>query len=208
MNGQTFTEYEAQHLSVLHRIAVALETLAMANAPAPNFAKPIEAYAPFDPSTIGAIGKERDEHGWTALEWGGYIWTRRSPQNKFGEAIWFSRPVGKNADDGSVKYIRLITFRKFTEAEPLPRKVEALVDAAKKPEATHPEPTLDEVFGPNPRLTKEEDAPDWCKTHQIKMTETSPKSGIPFHRIVLEDGKVAFCDGATVKTAGNGHAGK
>lgn len=122
----SMTEYEMHNLAVLNRIAQALETIAMSNAPAPNFVKPIGAYATFDFTTIGAIVKARDSNGPTELEWGGYTWTRRSPQNKFGEAIWFSRAIGKDAE-GNVKYARLITFKKMTEAEPLPRKVEAMI---------------------------------------------------------------------------------
>jgi hypothetical protein len=117
-------------VSALDRIARALETLAMANAPAPNFAKPIQMYANFEFEGIGAKVKAKDTHGVSAVEWGGYIWTRRSPQNKFGEAIWFSRPLGK-AEDGSVKYARLITFRKFTEAEPLPARTERAASGGK-----------------------------------------------------------------------------
>jgi len=154
----------AAQVAVLHRIAVALETLAMANAPAPNFAKPIETYKNFDFETIGATVKATDGSGAIALEWGGYTWTRRSPQNKFSEAIWFSRPLGK-AEDGSVKYARLITFRKFNEAEPLPRKTEAAANTkpapAKPTTCSTPAPTmpaaapaasaLDAHFGPNLR---------------------------------------------------------
>jgi hypothetical protein len=120
MDGK-YVELLSAQVSALDRIARALETMAMANAPAPNFAKPISQYAGFDFDSIGATVKASDAHGVTSVEWGGYTWTRRSPQNKFGEAIWFSRPLGK-AEDGNVKYARLITFRTFSEAEPLPAK--------------------------------------------------------------------------------------
>jgi len=156
-------ELLAAQVATLNRIAIALETLAMANAPAPNFAKPIESYRNFDFDSIGATVKATDGNGAIALEWGGYTWTRRSPSNKFSEAIWFSRPLGK-AEDGSVKYARLITFRKFNEAEPLPRKTEAAANGTPKP-ATSPTPIptmpaaapaseLVAHFGPNPRQAK------------------------------------------------------
>ena len=150
-------DYELQMLGLFNRIANALEAIALTNAPAPNFVKPIESYASFDFTAIGALVKGHDANGPTELEWGGYLWTRRSPQNKFGEAIWFSRATGKDAE-GNVKYSRLITFKKLTEAEPLPRKVEALVENAKPVmpvkqaapvESTRSE--IDEYFGPNPR---------------------------------------------------------
>lgn len=118
------TDYEAQKLLQLKRIADSLEAIALTNAPAPNFVKPIEAYAQFDFTSIGALVKQVDANGPTELEWGGYLWTRRAPQNKFGEAIWFSRATGKDAD-GNVKYSRLITFKKLSEAEPLPSKVKS-----------------------------------------------------------------------------------
>jgi hypothetical protein len=162
----TMTEYEMAALSVLNRIASALETIAMSNAKAPNIQRPIESYANFDFDSIGAQVKAADQFGATALDWGGFIWTRRSPQNKFGEAIWFSRAIGKR-EDGSNEYARLISFKKFGEAEPLPRKVEAIVEKSAKPVAqpaaevvespasfTTPAPSdadeseLDKYFGP------------------------------------------------------------
>ena len=78
-------------VSNTNRIAQSLELMTMQNAKEPNYQRPIEQYRDFDFETIGAQVKARDEHGVTALDWGGFIWTRRSPQNKFGEAIWFSR---------------------------------------------------------------------------------------------------------------------
>jgi len=126
---EKYYQLMAAQVATLDRIARALETLAMANAPAPNFAKPIETYPDFEFESIGAVVKARDTHGVTSVEWGGYIWTRRSPQNKFGKAIWFSRPIGKKPD-GENEYARLITFRKFGQADPLPAKVQ---QAAKPP---------------------------------------------------------------------------
>lgn len=69
-----------------------------------------------------------DQYGAAIVSWRGVQFVRRSPSNKFGEAIWFSRCVGKG-DDGSNIYERLITFRPLskTEVEPLPEKVRRLV---------------------------------------------------------------------------------
>jgi hypothetical protein len=49
---------------------------------------------------------------------------RRSPANKFGEAIWFSRCTGKD-ENGENKYEKLITFKPTSKiaVEPLPEKV-------------------------------------------------------------------------------------
>lgn len=188
-------EYEVQHLSLLNRIATALESIALTNAPAPNFIKPIEAYADFDFTAIGALVRQRDQYGPTDLEWGGYSWTRRSPQNKFGEAIWYSRPIGKN-EDGQVKYARLITFKKFTEAEPLPRKVEALVEkketapgpvvSPERPEKIVEEPVrseLDEHFGARPAVevawpTTEQEFYAWLKSNNLNGKETHDALGV------------------------------
>lgn len=202
-------DYEMQSLAVLNRIAGALETIAMSNAPAPNFVKPIGAYAGFDYTSIGALVKASDANGPTELEWGGYLWTRRSPQNKFGEVIWFSRCIGKDAD-GTNKYARLITFKQMSEAEPLPRKVEAIVE---KKNGQKPQPTseperneLEDYLGPNPRKAeyeaqkpaeKEQDDPTFCKLHHVKMSEVSQKSGLPYHRLTTPDGLIGFCNGVT-----------
>ncbi len=161
-------------VSNTNRIAQSLELMTMQNAKEPNYQRPIEQYRDFDFETIGAQVKARDEHGVTALDWGGFIWTRRSPQNKFGEAIWFSRPLGKK-EDGSVDYARLITFRKFTEAEPLPRKVEAIVDQAPRKKDTGPLPTTpatgaNQSSGVEHLPEKKTNAPSYCRLHLADMT--------------------------------------
>jgi len=202
MNDERIISLLAAQTAALGRIAVALETIAMTNAPAPNFVKPIAAYANFDFSTIGAGVTQYDANGPTELEWGGYAWTRRSPQNKFGEAIWFSRSIGKDAD-GNIKFSRLITFKKMSEAEPLPRKVEALVEKSSTPakpaasalpkssvpaeaaSAKSSEPTLspegeaelEKYFGPNPRMvetwpTTESEFGSWLKSRGWNGKET------------------------------------
>jgi len=139
---KTMIQLQAATVAVLHRIATALEAIALTKAPAPNFVRPIGEYAEFDFDAIGAKVAARDQHGPTMLEWGGYQWTRRSPSNKFGSAIWFSRPIGK--DETGVRYARLITFREPGEAEPLPGKVAEKVGngkpaAAHRPAQAHPD---------------------------------------------------------------------
>jgi len=111
MNDEkTMIQLQAATVAVLHRIATALEAIALSKAPAPNFVRPISEYAEFDFNAIGAKVAAHDRHGPTMLEWGGYQWTRRSPSNKFGSAIWFSRPIGK--DETGVRYARLIQSKR------------------------------------------------------------------------------------------------
>ena len=119
-NTSTILEIIAQQLG---RIADALEEIALANAPkAPNYVRSITEYQTFDWSGLGAEVVKKDKFGVAQVQWGGYLWTRRSPQNKFGEAIWFSRTEGKDTE-GKIRYARLITFKKPGEVEPVPEKV-------------------------------------------------------------------------------------
>lgn len=89
----------------------------------PNYQHDLKAFSRFDWLAIGATVMERDRYGVSAVSWGGHEYKRRSPQNKFGEAIWFSRCTGKD-DRGENEYKRLITFkREISKAEPLPERV-------------------------------------------------------------------------------------
>ncbi len=119
------------HLKQTTRIADALESVARSLAPeAPNYQRQLAEFADFDWSNINAKVISTDDDGPTHVEWGEYTWQRRSPQNKFGQAIWFSRPNGKDAD-GQNKYVRLITFRQPSEAEPVPDKVSKAIETGK-----------------------------------------------------------------------------
>lgn len=121
-------ELKAQNKN-LADIAESLRAISAVSAPkAPNYSRPMTEYKNFDWKSIGATVTANDPAGVTSVEWGGFTWTRRSPQNKFATAIWFSRPEGKDAD-GNVRYVRLITFKAPTEAEPLPTKTEKALGA-------------------------------------------------------------------------------
>lgn len=137
LKGDTATreDYIAHYLQ---HIAAALETLARAQGPAPelNLVRPLAEYPGFDWASIDASLIKGDQYGPTHVEHGGYVYTRRSPQNKFGEAIWYSRATGK-AEDGTTTYARLITFRKLADADSLPDKVVQAVKAAMPAIATH-----------------------------------------------------------------------
>lgn len=88
----------------------------------PNYRYELGDYAGFDWASIGASIANHDGHGTTAVRWNHHVWTRRSGEGKFGKAIWFSRPNGKD-ESGDNKYLRLITFKDTEPAEPLPRSL-------------------------------------------------------------------------------------
>jgi len=119
-------------LSTLERIATALEAWLAAQAPAtpPDHVRNITDFATFDWSTIGAYVIESDQYGPSLVEHKGKTYKRRSPENKYDPAIWFSRAAGKD-EDGSNLYERLITFKEFKPAEPLSRGAEAKAGAPK-----------------------------------------------------------------------------
>jgi hypothetical protein len=124
-----------EQIGILIRIAAALETIARGSEPEePNLQKPIEEFAGFNWDSIGATVVKKDANGPTHLEYGGYLWIRRSPTNKYGPAIWFSRSAGKDAE-GNTRYLRLISFRTVGEADPLPEKASALLEKSKPPAA-------------------------------------------------------------------------
>lgn len=105
---------------ILTRISDTLDLIAANTAPAaPNFRKPFDDFAHFDWTTIGAVVTATDDDGVSAVEWNGYDFTRRAGSGKFGRAIWFSRPTGKDAE-GNNTYVRLVTFKDRSEAEPIP----------------------------------------------------------------------------------------
>jgi|GEM_PF-1770597 hypothetical protein len=108
---------------LLERIAVALERLSNDGKPAAlNLVRPMDEFWNFDWSAIGAEIVKDDADGPTHVQHNGALYTRRSPTNKFDPAIWYSAPAGKDGD-GNVEYVRLITFRDFKDADPLPGKV-------------------------------------------------------------------------------------
>jgi hypothetical protein len=74
--------------------------------------------------------ERQDQYGAAIVSWNGQQYTRRSPSNKFGEAVWFSRCVGKD-ESGQNKYERLITFKPTSKAQvdPIPEKVSRLMTA-------------------------------------------------------------------------------
>jgi DdrB-like protein len=85
----------------------------------PNWQRPLKDYNNFNWAKIGATVVSTDTHGATKVVWCGHIYTRRSGENKkFGAAIWFSRPNGKDGDE--TNYLKLISFKNLAPAETLP----------------------------------------------------------------------------------------
>lgn len=119
-----------QFITVLSQLAIGIDRIACAlesqakETPAPNYQRPLEQFADFDWASIGATVERSDQYGAAIVSWRGQQFIRRSPSNKFGEAIWFSRCVGKD-EQGENRYERLITFKPVSkvEVEPVPEKV-------------------------------------------------------------------------------------
>jgi hypothetical protein len=125
---------QPETLKLLARIADALERLANNGQPtSPDMRRPIEEYASFDWPSIGASVVQSDRDGATLVEYGGFLWTRRSPANKFDPAIWFSRAAGKDAE-GNVLYLRLLTFQTIKAPEALPEKARQVAHTEKSDE--------------------------------------------------------------------------
>lgn len=116
--------------SILQDLAVSLREIAdhvkqftMANNPGPNYRKSLAEFTRFDWSSIGAQVVKTDNNGVSAVEWNGRLFIRRSPNNKFDVAIWFSRCVGKD-DAGGNRYEKLITFKNSADAEEISGKAQ------------------------------------------------------------------------------------
>jgi hypothetical protein len=150
-------------LDRLERIAQALETMARAGAPAaPDYQRPLHEYRHFNWESINASVVQQDPDGPTHVEWGGALWMRRSPSNKYDPAIWFSRANGKDAE-GNVQYLRLIVFKPVKEVDQLGDKARAAVGNA-APKAGPPA-----VGAPTPATGK--------KAEPALKTQTQPAGG-------------------------------
>jgi ssDNA-binding DdrB-like protein len=123
----------AEQTEILRMIAASLQgveanlrQMAISSNPAPNYQRLLSEYPTFDWSSIGAIVLNRDDDGVTAVECNGQVFTRRSPDNSFGSAIWYSRSAGKDSD-GRNKYVRLITFKPPSESGPIGAKAKRAI---------------------------------------------------------------------------------
>lgn len=113
---------------LLQRIIDVLESYQSQPLTPPNYQLALESWTSFDWGSIGATVERVDSDGVAVVSWHGFLFNRRSPANKFGEAIWFSRCVGKD-ERGENQYEKLCTFKPLAklEVEPLPDKVSRLV---------------------------------------------------------------------------------
>lgn len=143
--------------ALLSTIQKTLQRIEQNSAPAsPNYRRRLSEFTGFDWSSIGAAIVESDNGGASVIEWSGQRFVRRSGSGKFGEAIWFSRAIGR--DENGTEYARLITFKDFDveplqvqpppgpaiKAEPPPRPIQPLDIQQTAPEA------LEDVTGSSP----------------------------------------------------------
>ena len=107
----------------LEQIALCLEQSNFNfRAAAPCYTRSLAEFSNFDWASIGASVIQSDSSGATIVRWVNHDYVRRSPANKFGEAIWFSRSVGRD-EQGNTAYERLITFKRLPAAEAIPQRV-------------------------------------------------------------------------------------
>ena len=118
-------EFQTNLVTHLNRIANALEILAIAQVPAPNYKRGLAEYKKFNWGTINATVLNSDQYGAAKVEWNGRIFTRRnSVDKKKGSAIWFSTVLSGNVAEGNLKWGRLISFKDGAgEIEPLDDKL-------------------------------------------------------------------------------------
>ena len=121
---QLFLELQYRQVVALEKLAEMVQQLMPTTTAAPNLQSTLENFKSFDWSTIGATVERADQYGAAIVTWRGLQFVRRSPSNKFGEIIFFSRCVGKD-DDGNNKYERLISFKPLSKVqiEPIPQRV-------------------------------------------------------------------------------------
>lgn len=112
---------------LLERVAQSLEE-AEARKEAPNYQLHLEEFATFDWAKIDAIVERHDAQGAAIVSWKGKQFVRRSPTNKFGAVVFFSRCIG-NDEQGVKKYERLCTFKSLekVEVEPISDKATRLI---------------------------------------------------------------------------------
>ena len=115
-------EIQQRSMVALERIADSLDRHTTPTSNAPNYTFPLESFASFDWESIGASVERTDNYGAAIVSWRGNNFVRRSPNNKFGEIIFFSRCVGKD-EQGDNKYERLISFKSIPQVEPVSEKV-------------------------------------------------------------------------------------
>ena len=130
MNPEQFQQW----INLQERQAIALEKIAQLLArslprqPAPNYKAILEQFNEYDWSSINAQVELTDQYGVSSVIWQGDRYKRRSPNNKYGAVIYFSRAVGKD-ERGNTQYERLITFEPFANltVERISPKAESII---------------------------------------------------------------------------------
>lgn len=138
----------------------------------PDIRTTLDRFTNFDWESIGAQVLASDEDGATMVSWRNKTYSRRSPQNKFESAIWYSRCTGKNPDGTNI-YERLITFKEAAEVDPLPRKVANLVTVSVAP-ANVKTDTVSRV----PQTTQKSVPPTAAKPEATPARSTSAETPI------------------------------
>ena len=103
-----------------------------------NMQFPIEEFAHFDWAQIGARVVKHDEDGPTVVERDGHQYRRRSPQNKFTPAVWYSRCVGKDDQGNANAYEKLVSFVeiKDDQVDPISAKAKQAMNRASAAQAS------------------------------------------------------------------------
>lgn len=130
MNDNQFQQWlklQERQVVALEKIAIALDAL-KPEKPAPNYKQSLKNFPTFDWSIIGAEVEKSDHYGAATVLWQGKRFVRRSPENNYGAAIFFTRCVGKD-ETGKNKYERLITFEPIQELKvrPISRDAESMI---------------------------------------------------------------------------------
>jgi len=130
MNQDQFQELlrvQQRQVEALERIAIALEGM-KPEKPAPNYKKDLKNFPDFNWEQIGAQVEKKDQYGAATVLWNAQRYVRRSPENAYGTAIFFTRCVGKD-EMGKNKYERLITFEDVKEIKvrPISREAESII---------------------------------------------------------------------------------
>jgi len=132
-NDQTIKHPQIEEIPPLERIAIALERLVklyeqQTQAPKvqTNLFAPISEFKTYNWERIGATVIQADNIGAHVVSVNDREYIRRSPENKFTTAIFFSRYIGLDGN-GNKQYERLITFKQPPDPNPISRKAEGLI---------------------------------------------------------------------------------
>ena len=96
-------EIQRRQMVAIEKLAELISQLIPTSTAAPNHQAALENFKNFDWASIGANVERSDQYGPGIVTWRGQQFVRRSPSNKFGEIIFFSRCTGKD-EEGNNKY--------------------------------------------------------------------------------------------------------